>query len=375
MTPLAPERLRVALISDAAPERNGVGTYYWDLRGYLEERCEDVRFLCPENEDQDLGRWFAMPLPGDSTQRIVLPSPFKLSRALREARPHVVVAATPGPFGVLGAWLAKRQGLRLVSALHTDYENLTGLYWGSLLAPINRWYLTATTRYLLHQADAVMAVSEEMTRLARAHGVSQCELVGTLCSGDFLRRPPAPLDGLRNVLFVGRLAAEKRVMSVIEAARALPELRFRIAGDGPQRAEIEAAAGPLANVDYLGWVDRHRILELLDAADLLVLPSKLESFGTVALEALARGRSALVSRGCGIRDWPEFADSLYVMGEDEDVTAAIRRIATEAADQRRARGARGRAAVQAMNDAAVERWLEVLMPPAAPGQVLDREVA
>jgi len=369
-------RLRVALVSDAAPERNGVGTYYWDLMGYLADECEAVRFLCPQSTDQDLGRWFSMPLPGDSTQRIVLPSPFKLARALREARPHVVVAATPGPFGVLGAWLAKRNGIRLVSALHTDYENLTDLYWGSLLAPINRWYLTTTTRYLLHQADVVMAVSEDMTRLARAHGVSRCELVGTLVSGAFLRRPTVALgETCRRILFVGRLAAEKHVAAVIDAARTLPQLAFTIAGDGPQRSEVENAAAELPNLHYAGWVPRSSILELLDASDLLVLPSEIESFGTVALEALARGRSALVSPGCGIRDWPEFSDSLYVMGADETVAAAVCRIAGDEPARRRARAEAGRAAVQAMNAAAVERWIEVMTPDRASGAALDREVA
>ena len=113
--------------------------------------------------------------------------------------------------------------------------------------------------------------------------------MGTLLPGDSLREPDPPASGkLERIVFAGRLAPEKRVHTIIEAARQLPEIGFTIAGDGPLKKDVEDQAAEIPNLDFLGWVSRERLLAEMDKADMLVLNSVVESFGTVALEAMAR---------------------------------------------------------------------------------------
>lgn len=352
--------LRLAIVSDAAPERNGVGTYYRDLAEHLTPCLAALAFLCPGGEGA-LRHWLQLPLPGDATQRLGVPSPRQLHRRLRDFAPDVVVIATPGPYGLLGARAAQRLGARVLFGLHTHYEALTGLYWGRLLAPLNRWWLAGTSRHLFRQAEAVIANAPAMHRLAHDLGARASHLLGTPLPRPFLERPPAPLRSPpRRVLFVGRLAAEKRVGAVLEAAAALPGHVFRIAGDGPERSAVTAAARRLDNVEPLGWLPREAILEALDDTDLLVLPSVVEAFGTVALEALARGRITLVAQGCGIHDWPALARGLHRIGEAESVTAAIRRVCGLDASVLRHKAERGREAVLGLAEAGIEQWLAVL---------------
>jgi len=353
--------VRVAIVSDAQPERNGVGTYYRDLAEHLSGRLERVELLSAGASETPLPCWLDVPLPGDATQRVELPSPVALRRRLECLAPDTVVIATPGPYGLLGARYARRAGARLVFGLHTDYEALSSLYWGAVLGRVNRWVLGAANRRLVRQADCVVAISRPMADLARRAGGRDVRLLGTQLPPHFLGPAREQRgDGLRRVLFVGRLAAEKRVPQVIEAAERLRDVSFEVAGDGPLRPFVEAACHRLPNLHYHGWLARCEIRDAIDATDVLILPSVVEAFGTVALEALARGRNALVSPGCGIRDWPELVRALYEIGPDEHPAEAIARIAAMPTAERHWRASLGCRAVHAMTARTVDHWAELL---------------
>lgn len=355
------QRLRIAIVSDAAPERNGVGTYYRDLTEHLSPLVDQISMICPQHDHMPMNQWLRFPLPGDATQRVGVPSPLQLYRRLRALRPHAVIIATPGPYGLIGAQFARRRAEHLIFGLHTHYEALSGLYWGAVLAGVNRWYLSTINRRLARQADHVVANAPEMCRLGRTMGAQRVSLVGTLLPLEFLERPVRPLgDALGTVLFVGRLAAEKRVHTLIEAARRHPEIRFRIAGDGPQRAEVESAVTTLPNLEYLGWLNRSGVMDALDDCDLLAMPSQVEAFGTVALESLARGRPTLVSAGCGINQWEGLSRGLYQLRDGEPLSAAIARIAAESPEARRRCAAQARAAAVASVNDGLQAWLRVL---------------
>lgn len=294
------EALRVLVVSDAIPERNGVGTYYRDLELHLAPHVQRIELLCPPSTDESRG-WFSLPMPGDRTQRLHGP-PFRRARAaIRDVRPHAVVVATPGPFGMLGMKMARRYGLRLVVGFHTHFEKLAELYWSRGFRRAAHRYLERKHRHLFEAADAVLVNSDEMAGIATRTGAANVILVGTPIAPSFLE-PCASLDPtapLRRVLFAGRLAPEKNVAAVLELARARPDLEVCIAGDGPLRSTVEREASTCGNVPCLGWVPRRDMRELVDSCDVFVLPSSVESFGTAAFEAMARARAVLVSARCG----------------------------------------------------------------------------
>jgi hypothetical protein len=154
-TPVQPcaAELRVAIVSDAAPERNGVGAYYRDLADHLRAAGVRVDLVAPRCR---AGSWYGgltLPLPGDPTQKIVLPSPWLVSRRLDRLRPNVVIVPTPGPFGMLGMHPGRAQRGRLVVGFHTHFEALTSLFqnWG-IGARIANGYLGACHRLLFARA-------------------------------------------------------------------------------------------------------------------------------------------------------------------------------------------------------------------------------
>ncbi len=89
---------------------------------------------------------------------------------------------------------------------------------------------------------------------------------------NFIEKSEIPhLDPNRHpyVVFVGRLSAEKGVRLLAEAARLLPEVRFLVAGNGPDGAELEG----MENVSLLGFVSGKDLTCLMAGATLLVAPS------------------------------------------------------------------------------------------------------
>lgn len=361
--PQAPNNLlRVAVISDAAPGRNGVGAYYQDLLEQMAPHLEQDMLLSPRLEN---GRWkagLALPLPGDKTQKICIPNPRALGRSLRAFKPQVVIVATPGPYGLLGARLAGRLNIPVLTGFHTSFEQLTKLYWpGSWRGRLVHALFAYSHRYLFQRSRCVLGNSAAMLELAERMGAPDTGLIGTPVAADFALSDRIPCTGeLKRVLFAGRLATEKNLDAVLEAARAHPQLQFSIAGDGPLRQTLEKAASKLPNLTMLGWLNREQLRHHVDDHDLLLLPSHFESFGTIALEAMARQRLVLVSPGSGIVQWPELRAGLFVIAEHETATKAIDRLVELTSEERQRHAQHAAQAALALNKACLDHWLDLL---------------
>ena len=354
--------LRVAIVSDAAPHRNGVGAYYEDLKRHLADQVDAIMILSPTIKN---GKWsggLAVPMPGDTTQKCLIPNIFKLYRQLKDFRPTVVILPTPALYGFAGLILGKLLDAVVLTGFHTWFEKLDEFYWNQRWRKwVNQTYLKIFNKMLFSGSELVLVNSEFMVKTAKEIAKCTPKLVGTPVSYEFIHTPvSAPGVELKKVLFVGRLAPEKNLEAVIEAARALPDVHFDIAGDGPDRESIEKAAEELENLNYIGWVDRDKLLRLIDDHDILVLPSHVESFGTVALEAMARQRLALVSKNCGISEWPDLRDGLLVIDEGETLATALKRLSRESDSSRINMAEKARECAVYQNKWNLDRWKELL---------------
>ncbi len=354
--------LRVAIVSDAAPERNGVGAYYRDLAEHLTALGARIELISPRFR---AGHWYgglALPLPGDPTQKFVMPWPSLVSRRFERLRPDVVIVPTPGPFGMIGMHLARRRKARLVIGFHTHFERLAELNDHSrLFGYLAQRYLNACNQKLFRESDLVLANSDEMIEIARGIGARHIGLMGTSIPKRLLDEPTSPMHPrLERVLFAGRLAPEKNLGAVVEAAEVLRDVQFLVAGDGPLREWLLGEAARLPNLEYIGWVKRPRIMPLIDSVDALVLPSTVESFGTVALEAMARARLVVVSAQCGILSWSALKRGLYQMRDGETLSSALQRMREidPAILERKVEIAR--TAARTLNDRNLRHWLGVL---------------
>jgi glycosyltransferase involved in cell wall biosynthesis len=351
--------IRVAFFSDSLPERNGTGAYYHDLVGQLKESVEAVEVFQP----LDLKRpaLLSWPMPGDPSQRLVMPNLPRINRAYKELRPNIVVSITPGPFGLLGLYHAKRSGSAFISAFHTDFEELARIYWKPFSRKCVNTYLNTANRILCKRSATVLINNSNLRKDVERLGAPAVEVMGTPLQPLFLKKPPHPVpDSINTICFAGRLAPEKNIDRIIDAARELPEIDFLIGGDGPLRRNLEASAAGLKNVTFSGWLSREALVELIDRSSLLLLPSKIETFGSVALEAMARGRPALVSSNAGIHDWQQLRVGLFDYDQKKPLVDAIREILSLPPGSWQQKTKACRPAAEGLNNQTIQQWIEML---------------
>lgn len=350
------KKMRVAIFSDCLPERNGAGSYYHDLVAQLQDGVNRLEVFQPAAKMRFLR--LALPLPGDPTQKLITPHIPRLVRDFRRLQPHLVISVTPGPFGLLGMALARWEKCGLINAFHTDFEDIVSIYKGRLFFRLAAWYLRRANQLLSRASDAVLINNSGLTGTVHKLGANKVEIMGTPLARAFLDPPVVePRQRFEQVLFAGRLAPEKNLARVIDAARALPEIRFVIAGDGPLRKELEKAAEGCHNLRLTGWLDRDSLCREIDAADLLLLPSKMETFGTVALEAMARARPALVTENAGIHSWSRLGETLFTIKDEHTLAGCLQEIRGLPAASWRERAFAARRAALHFNRQTVSQWL------------------
>lgn len=105
------------------------------------------------------------------------------------------------------------------------------------------------------------------------------------------------------VLFAGRLSKEKGVMDIVAIYEKIKSkttnLKFVFAGTGPAAEELKKA---MPDAIYMGWVDNSKLPEIYSASDLLILPSKFDTFSCVVLESLSCGLPVIAYNKKGPKD-------------------------------------------------------------------------
>ncbi len=156
--------------------------------------------------------------------------------------------------------------------------------------------------------------------------------------------------------------------------------RLLIVGDGPARADVEAAFAPWRDrVAFLGARPREDIPGLLAAADLFVWPAVNEAYGMAILEAQAAARAVVAGRVRGVADIVrDHETGLLVPADDDDAFAAAVAALLDDPDRRARLGARAAETVAARHDlAAAARRLDRILAAVRAGTPPDaaREAA
>ncbi len=151
------------------------------------------------------------------------------------------------------------------------------------------------------------------------------------------RFPPPAEPGLRSprptVLFAGRMSEEKGVDLLLEAARAVPEVQLRLAGTGPAEGAWRARSAGMDQVSWLGRLEAAELEAERARAWVEAVPSRWwENAPLSVIEALARGRPALVADHGGLRELIEDGVEGWRVapGDIEAWSDAFRRVAASA---------------------------------------------
>jgi glycosyltransferase involved in cell wall biosynthesis len=234
--------------------------------------------------------------------------PFRVAAEIRSFRPDAVVVqgAPETALALLGRALA-RSRVPVVFDVHGDWHHGTRVY-GSPLRRLLNPLADATGRIAVRRADGVRTVSEHTTELVLGYGVEPAATFPAYMDLEpFRLGPPAPLPGEPSALFVGVLERYKGVDVLAAAWRrvvdAVPSARLHIVGSGRLEDVVrELVAQPRLGVGWTPRLPTEGVAAALDAATLLVLPSRGEGMGRVVVEAFCRGRAVVGTDAGGIPD-------------------------------------------------------------------------
>jgi glycosyltransferase involved in cell wall biosynthesis len=250
-------------------------------------------------------------LPGYPELRLAVRGGGAVRTLLDRFRPDLVHCETEFTIGRMGQRAASGAGVPMVSSYHTDF----GRYAESYGAP---WLRPAVTGYLrrFHRRSARVYTPSNVTRRELLElGLDHVEVWGRGVDTTVFH-PGRRSQSLRaelgmgsrfTFLYVGRLAAEKRVDFVLEAFRRATTMVPRgvmhliLAGTGPCEPELRANAPP--EVSFLGFLDRQtRLPDLYASCDAFVFGSLTETLGLVVLEAMASGLPVIAAPAGGVQD-------------------------------------------------------------------------
>jgi glycogen(starch) synthase len=258
--------------------------------------------------------------------------------------------------------VADTLGVPLVATFHATEA---GRYAGWLSAPVSR-QVHSIEWWLANRADAVITCSAAMRAevaelferdpagITVAHnGITPREWHVGRARVAAARQRYAP-RGEPMLLYFGRLEFEKGVQDLIAALprirKAHPNTRLLVAGTGTAAEMLADAARThrvLRTVTFLGHLPDDELASTLAAADAVVLPSRYEPFGIVALESAAAGAPLVASTAGGLGELVVDGETgvSFAPGDVAGLAAAVGRVLVDPRDAaRRARAARARLA-------------------------------
>jgi glycosyltransferase involved in cell wall biosynthesis len=220
----------------------------------------------------------------------------------------------------------------------------------------------------LRQADWILAISSAM----RSEAIALMPEVEPRCSVIYNSLDPPAESGdplpfeFPILLCGGRLVREKgfdvAIQALPEILQRFPSAKLWIAGDGPERPELQkqaAGLGVASSVVFQGWVEPREFAKLTGRCTMVIVPSRCrEAFGNVALQAMQMGRPVVATASGGL---PEVVENeitgLITPVEDAAAlaSAAIRLLADPGLAERMGRLGRKAAARRFAFDTYVDR--------------------
>lgn len=298
--------MRLLIATDSfAPKIDGVADTAGVLAHHLAARGHDVVIAAPapgktRAGDARVVRLPSFPFPLYPEVRGVYDFR-QMSRVIQAHRPDATLVLTVGPVG-LAAMRMLPQDSRIVHLYTTDMPGYLRAYRAPFLVPA----MDQLLRWMGRRSVVTLCPTEVVRSDLEARGVG---LLGIWGRGvdTALFNPGRRSEAMRElltkgepdrplVLFVGRLAREKRVLDLLEATRLLRHARFAFVGDGPQRAELERLF-PRERTVFTGYLRGTPLAEAFAAADVFAFPSDTDTFAQVVLQAMASGVPVAVAAG------------------------------------------------------------------------------
>jgi 1,2-diacylglycerol 3-alpha-glucosyltransferase/glucuronosyltransferase len=262
------------IVTDAwFPQTNGVVRTLAQTAACLGRFGHEVRMITPRD-------FQSIACPTYPEIRLSLFPYKKVKRSILEFLPQALHIATEGPLGMSARRFCVRHGMRFTTSYHTQFPQYLRARYPIPVAfsyRALRWFHGAAVRCMVSTASVRRDLESHGFRNLTAWRRGVDTEIFKPQSKDFLQLP-RPIAA-----YVGRVSVEKNVDAFLKMDWAGSKL---IIGDGPLRARLEQE---YPDATFVGYRFAEDLASHLAAADVMVFPSRTDTFGLVNLEAMACG--------------------------------------------------------------------------------------
>jgi glycosyltransferase involved in cell wall biosynthesis len=266
--------MRIMIVTDAwFPQTNGVVSTLAQTAAWLGRFGHEIRMLTPKD-------FRSVACPTYPEIRLSLFPYKKVESDILAFAPQALHIATEGPLGLSARRFCLRWGVRFTTSYHTQFPQYLRARF-----PIPLQVSYAALRRFHGSAVRCMVSTPSMRKELAAQGFSNlAHWQRGVDTEKFRPRPKDVFDLPRPIAaYVGRVAIEKN----IDAFLSMPWAGSKIViGDGPERARLQQQ---YPDATFTGYKFGDELAGHLAAADVMVFPSRTDTFGLVNLEAMACG--------------------------------------------------------------------------------------
>lgn len=308
--------MNIGLFTDTYfPQLSGVATSIQTLKNALEKNGHSVFIFTTTDPHLGKGtiepnvfRVSSVPFVSFTDRRIAFRGLFQATKIAKEVKLDIVHTQTEFSMGMIGKYVAHSLGIPAIHTYHTMYEGyLHYVLNGHLLKP---YHVKQFTKAYLHNMDGVVAPSERVKETLTRYGVTiPMRIIPTGVDLTAINENPRRdvrkelgIDSNEKVILtLSRVAAEKKIDQILDVLPTVleiePNVKFVIAGDGPDVQPLKDQVARLSLEDYVifaGSVEHSDVGNYYRMADLFVSASDTETQGLTYIEALAAGTKCVV---------------------------------------------------------------------------------
>jgi glycosyltransferase involved in cell wall biosynthesis len=329
---------RMLWLTDTLEDVNGVAMVLNSMLDEIRRRDLPVDLLVCSNKLKSGDHLIVVPPLGEYTfpfyeqQPLRIPSVLDIHRIFIEGEYDRLICSTEGPMGVISLFLKHAYSVPAYFFVHTDWMMFARQVLN--FDHHNRSRLRRILRAFYHGFDALFVLNKDqrswLTGKEMGFNPSKVFLTAHWADKEFIPQKvkKSEVFGVGEkapvLLFAGRVSDEKGVMELPAIYRGIrekhPDVKLAVAGKGPKEEELKTAC---PDALFLGWVDHKKLPRVYSAADMLILPSKFDTFGCVVLEALSCGLPVTAYNTKGPKDIIENGKNGYLAKSKSEIITAI----------------------------------------------------
>ncbi|HOV09122.1 MAG: GDP-mannose-dependent alpha-mannosyltransferase [Spirochaetes bacterium ADurb.Bin218] len=329
---------RMLWLTDTFDDGNGVSMFLQQMLYEIRKRDLPIDILtCSDSLKSEDNLIVIKPVavytpPFYQQQPIRIPNILDIQKQFLKGEYDRILCSTEGPMGLISIYLKSAYTVPAFFFVHTDWITFARDSLKFSQPAMSR--LRRILRGFYRSYDRVLVLNKEQKRWFSGPDMefkkTDVRLTSHWVDEKFTMRNISKEEafGIDNqkkiMLFVGRISEEKGIMDLpfiySKVKEQIPDLEIVIAGKGPEEEKLRSL---LPEAKFTGWVSHDRLPELYSAADILILPSRFDTFGNVIVEAFSCGCPVVSYNTKGPKDIIENEKSGYLVNTREKMAEVI----------------------------------------------------